>query len=90
MSEYRYKPYYKFNGPTREQPFREELSADEVEQRLERFASELMPYFEGISGVVIRHLEGGVVSVAVGISQQKCDDIVKKCLNELDLFAYKV
>lgn len=90
MSEYKYKPYYKYNGPTRDQPFREELSAEEVNRRLELFLIEVGNYFGDDDAAVVRPIQDGVISITTGLAQQECDDTVKKCLNVLDLYARKI
>jgi len=37
MSIYKYQPYYKYDGATYQQPFREELTHDEIEYNLKSF-----------------------------------------------------
>ena len=41
MPLYKYRSYYKFNGPTRDEPFREELSPEEGKENIEDFFSEI-------------------------------------------------
>lgn len=90
MSEYKYKPYYKYNGPTRDQPFREELSAEEVNRRLELFFIQVGSYFGDDDAAVVRPIQDGAISITTGLTQKKCDDKVKICLNILDLYAWKI
>ncbi|ELM6621672.1 hypothetical protein Q2Y23_002636 [Vibrio fluvialis] len=89
MSTYKYNPYYHYNGPTHAQPLREELTVEESESRIELFFSELENYFGDIS-VVINRLPSNIVEITTDLTQTECDEIVKQCLNSLDLFAHKV
>lgn len=86
MPTYKYKPYYKFNGPTRAEPLREELSANEVRQRLELFTREVRCYFEDLSAKLEFEADGALL-VTTDLSQKDCDARVKRCLNSLDLYA---
>lgn len=84
-----YKPYYKYNGPTISQPFREELNADEVKKKIELFFNEISHYFTDVEAT-IAPLDNGVIGINSEISQDECDFRVKRCLNSLDLFANKL
>ncbi|WP_411833526.1 hypothetical protein [Pseudoxanthomonas mexicana] len=72
-----------------EQKFREELSPDEVDRRIESFFAEVGRYFED-TGAVIQPIQGGIVSITTDASQKECDERVKRCLNSLDLYAEKI
>ncbi|WP_111642843.1 hypothetical protein [Marinimicrobium alkaliphilum] len=95
MKSYCYSPYYKYNGPSLDNPLREELTAEEVQRRLELFPQELPHYFADLNAdIQVRKSENNerdyVVCISVAASQSECDEQVKRCLNSLDLFADKV
>jgi hypothetical protein len=87
MSVFKYKPYYQYNGPTKSDPLREELSPEEAENRIKCFFEEIKNYFKDDSVAIKK--EGDLVSITGKINQMDCDEAVKKCLNSLDLFANK-
>jgi len=89
MPTYKYRPYYKYSGPTLSQPFREELSEVEVGRRLGLFFEELGNYFDD-AGDVIEPVGDGVIGVTTELTEAACDELVKRCLNSLDLFAQKI
>ena len=74
MSTFKYKPYYKYDGPTSSNPLREELSLEQVEERLRCFFEDIIHYFEEDITVDI---EGDLVSISGDIKQSDCDDLVK-------------
>lgn len=88
MATYTYKPYYAYNGPTRSQPFREELTAEEIGENLTFFFDHLDSHFVGTDAVVKRD-DAETASVQTTLPEDKCDEIVKGLLNHLDLFAHK-
>lgn len=88
MPTFKYEPYYRFNGPTRADPLQEDLSTEEIRQRMELFTREIASHFEDISAQV-EFAADGVLSVTTDLTQKDCDDRVKRCLNNLDLFARK-
>ncbi|RUO27876.1 hypothetical protein CWE12_13140 [Aliidiomarina sedimenti] len=87
MSTFKYKPYYKFDGQTHSSPSREELSPEEAEERVRCFFEDIAHYFEDNIAI---NKEGDLVSISGDIKQSDCDELVKKCLNSLDLFAHKI
>jgi hypothetical protein len=87
MSTFKYKPFYKYDGPTHSNPLREELSPEESKERLRCFFEDIVHYFDENIAV---SKEGDVVLITGDIKQSDCDELVKKCLNSLDLFAKKV
>lgn len=87
MNTFTYKPYYKYDGPTHSNPLREELSPEEAEERVRCFFEDIVNYFE--ENIAINK-EGDIVSISGDIEQSDCDELVKKCLNSLDLFAHKL
>ncbi len=89
MSLFKYQPYYKYDGPTHSQPFREELSTDEVDRNIELFFYEISDYFVDIQATV-EQLEDGYVGITADITQEDCDERVKRCLNSLDLYAKRI
>ncbi len=88
MPIFRYQPYYKYNGPTRSQPFRAELSADDVERNMGLFFDEIGSYFQDVDATV-EPVGDGIIAITAEITQDDCDERVKRCLNSLDLFADK-
>jgi hypothetical protein len=87
MSTFKYKPYYKYDGPTHSNPLREELSPEEAEERVRCFFEDIEHYFE--EDIAIKK-ENDLVSITGKIKQEDCDEAVKRCLNSLDLFANKI
>tara|TARA_R110000787_G_scaffold181039_1_gene293186 strand:+ start:113 stop:379 length:267 start_codon:yes stop_codon:yes gene_type:complete len=87
MSTFKYKPYYKYDGPTHSNPLREELSPKEAEERVRCFFEDIVHCFE--ENIAINK-EGDLVSISGDFKQADCDEVVKKCLNSLDLFAHKI
>lgn len=82
MPLFKYKPYYKYNGPTLAQPFREELDSDEIEECIEGFYNEVESYFNDI--------KDGYIEISANITQDDCDQRVKNCLNFFDLYANRI
>lgn len=89
MPTFKYQPYYKYNGPTSSQPFREELSAEEAGCKIGLFFDEINLHFANISAT-FELIGNGFVAITADITQQECDERVKNCLNSLDLFAIRV
>lgn len=88
MPLFKYQPYYKYNGPTLSQPFREELSAEQAGRNINLFFDEVGSYFTDV-GATIEPSGDGFICITADITQQDCDERVKRCLNSLDLFAIK-
>ncbi|WP_434026807.1 hypothetical protein [[Pseudomonas] boreopolis] len=89
MPLFKYQPYYQYNGPTLSQPFLEELSADEVKRNIGLFFDEIGSYFADV-GATVEPIGGGFIGITADITQDDCDERVKRCLNNLDLFANRV
>jgi hypothetical protein len=89
MPMFKYQPFYKYNGPTRSDPFREELSVEEVKYNIELFYNEIGSYFKNVRATIERH-DNGFIEIDANITQADCDERVKRCLNNLDLFANRV
>ena len=89
MPLFKYEPYYQYNGPTRSQPFRQELEKDEIDRNMNLFFTEIGMHFADVVAKVER-LSESVVGISSEITQDDCDARVKKCLNSLDLFANKI
>lgn len=89
MPKYKYQPYYYHAGATRENPFREALSDQEVKRRLDLFFEDVERHFEGLQ-VRIERLEDGILCIDADVQMEVCDLRVKRCLNSLDLYAHKV
>ncbi|TMM43245.1 hypothetical protein [Colwellia ponticola] len=88
MHVFKYKPYYHYDGPTRSDPFREELSSEEANDHVESFFSDIERFFA--EGSASFKQEDELIVITTDINETNCDEIVKKCLNSLDLFAHKV
>lgn len=87
MNTFKYKPYYKYDGPTHSNLLCEELSPEEAEERVRCFFEDIVHYFE--ENIAINK-EGGIVSISGDIEQSDCDELMKKCLNSLGLLAHKI
>ncbi|WP_049458538.1 hypothetical protein [Stenotrophomonas maltophilia] len=89
MPLFKYQPYYKYNGPTLSQPFREELNPDQVSHNMSLFFDEIGSYFTDV-GATVEAVGGGFIGITADITQDDCDSRVKRCLNNLDLFANRI
>ena len=88
MNRYFYSPYYQYNGVTHSQPFREELTLEEVNYNIESFFSDIQQYFDEDT-VIIERITENCIKITTEISEIECDERVKNCLNSLDLYAHK-
>jgi hypothetical protein len=88
MPLYKYQPFYKYDGPTHAQPFRDELSSDEEEQNIEDVFSEVETYFD--DEAKFERKEDGFIHITSDVTQTECDEQVKRCLNSLDLYANRI
>lgn len=89
MPTYKYQPYYQYRGPTHAEPDREKLSGSDVEHRLEKFQDEISSFFSDIEST-IKTEPGNVICITAEINKKDCDERVKRCLNELDLYARRI
>lgn len=89
MPVYKYQPYYQYDGPSHSQPWREELTAEEVDSNIEYFFDEVDRYFDDVEAEFER-LPDNYVSITSEITQKDCDERVKQCLNSLDLYANRI
>lgn len=89
MPQFKYKPFYSYNGPTLAEPFREELSEDEASLNVSRFFDEIEHHFADLEAI-FEVDEDGIVSISADITRNDCDARVKRCLNSLDLYATKI
>jgi hypothetical protein len=87
MAIYKYQPYYKYDGPTNSEPFREELDLEQQKENIEDFFSEIERYFE--SDTKFERRDDNYIWITSDISQNDCDERVKRCLNSLDLYAHR-
>jgi len=89
MSIYKYQLYYNYDGPTHSQPFREELTPDEVAYNLECVFSDIDRYFED-GTAEFEKISEKCIGITSDISETNCDERVIRCLNSLDLYAHKI
>lgn len=88
MPVIRYHPYYKYNGATLSDPFREELSDEQATKNIQIFFGELRSHFEDVAATLTPDGEGSIL-ISSELAERDCDERVKRCLNSLDLFAAK-
>lgn len=88
MPIYKYQPYYQYNGATLTQPFREELTQEEIEYSIESFFSDIDRYFDANTATFER-LSENCLEITTDISETECNERVKHCLNNLDLYSHK-
>jgi hypothetical protein len=90
MNRYKYRAYYKFDGPSRAEPFRSEKSPQEIAEALSRFPVELDHYIDGGATVEVPNLQPDAnsshVTVVSEADRMAIDEAVKRCLNALDLY----
>ena len=89
MPTFKYQPYYQYNGPSSSHPFREKLSVEQVRQNMDLFFQDIGHFFTDV-GATVEPIGDGYVAITADITQNECDERVKRCLNGLDLFANKV
>lgn len=87
MKTYSYRPYYQ--GPTPNNPMRDELSADEQKQRLDTLHIDAVNHFEDIGCIVERNAIG-LISITTDMPEKDCHEIMKGLLISLDLRADKL
>lgn len=87
MKTYSYRPYYQ--GPTPTNPMRDELSADEQEQKLETFYADVATHFEDID-CTVKIDNAGLINITTDIPEKDCHEIIKGLLISLDLRADKL
>lgn len=88
MPVFKYRPYYCYNGPSILEPLREKLSVKEVQENIDCFFTDIKQYFDNDNLEIKK--EGDYLTVIGEINQDDCDKVIKKCLNNLDLFADKI
>lgn len=88
MNRYRYRPYYEYTGPSLAQPFREELSPEDVEYNLACFFDDVDRYF--VEGTAEFNRVSDCIEITTNLSESECYERVKQCLNSLDLYAQKI
>jgi len=76
MSIYKYQPYYKYDGATYQQPFREELTHDEIEYNLKSFFFDIDRYFKD-GTATFNKLSENCIEITTDISEAECDSRVK-------------
>jgi hypothetical protein len=90
MSHYKYRAFYRFDGPSRVDPFPTEKSAQEVTEALSRFPLELEHYIDAEATVEVPHpqpLAGfSYVTVVTDADKELIDDAVKRCVSSLQLY----
>ncbi|WP_095113783.1 hypothetical protein [Pseudomonas sp. Irchel 3H7] len=87
MKTYSYRPFYQ--GPSPVNPMRDELSADEQEQKLEMFYADVAAHFENLGSIVKRN-SAGLISITTEVPEKDCHKIVANLLISLDLHADKI
>ena len=65
---------------THSQPFREELTIEEINYNIESFFSDIEQYFDEYT-VVIERISEQCIKITTEITETECDERVKKCLN---------
>jgi len=89
MATYKYTPYYRNDGPSRSEPLRDELSAEDIEHRLQLFLQDVRASFEDVHARVDTE-DDNIVSVTTDLSRAECDERVRGCLSSLGLYAKKI
>ncbi|WP_122688861.1 hypothetical protein [Pseudomonas viridiflava] len=84
MNTYSYKPYYEYDGPTANNPLREELSPEDQRRNIDLFYIDVQNRFEDEEALISR-ADDGVVSIQTSLPKQKCDEWVAEILISLDL-----
>lgn len=87
MKTYSYRPYYQ--GPTPTNPMRDELSADEQEQKLEAFYADVVTHLEDV-GCTVKRNSVGLIDITTDMPEKDCHEIMKGLLISLDLRADKL
>ncbi|WNC95221.1 hypothetical protein RI103_38720 (plasmid) [Paraburkholderia sp. FT54] len=91
MHRFQYRAYYAYNGPSKVEPFRSELSAEEVEDALSSFSRHLEHYLKPGAVVEADEYEPGardrVFSVETDSDRAATNEAVASCLTSFDLYA---
>ena len=90
MNTYKYMPYYQYNGPTIDNPLREELSLEDQERNKLFFYTDVENYFEDDSSASVYKEKDGTVVINTILPKEECDKIVADLLRALDLLAKKI
>ena len=88
------RAYYEYSGPSKSDPFRNELTQEQVNDHLERFPSELEHALDGPGSSAKVEIEKTdtvnreiTVLIESPLSTRDYDNALKRTLNGLDLFA---
>ncbi|MFM0617517.1 hypothetical protein PQR37_26015 [Paraburkholderia nemoris] len=94
MNRFSYRAYYAYDGPSHADPFRSEKTPNEVAEALARFPIDLEHRVDGGTTVetptVQPDSQSSHVTVVTLADERSIDEVVKKCLNSLDLFGQKL
>lgn len=95
MNRFEYQVYYEYSGPTTASPLRMPKTADEIQDALSTFPSDLGhflcdPDAQVTTNEMKRTTNSIFVIVATKDSEQQVNDAVGRCLNSFDLFGKKL
>ena len=95
MNKFGYRVYYQYSGPTKEDPFLDPKSEDELSHAFWRFPDDLRAALDDPKAqVVTDEKEQSPSSITVVVttmkSEQTVDEDVRYCCEQLDLFAKKL
>ncbi|WP_323158863.1 hypothetical protein [Pseudomonas viridiflava] len=89
MNSFKYKPYYQYNGPTADDPLKDQLSPEDQERNIVLFYTDVINAFEDGDAVVQRDKEGAI-SIQTHLSKKDCDERIAQILTSLDLLGRKL
>lgn len=94
MIKAKIRAYYSYEGPTKSDPFREELSQDRINDHLERLPNELEHALAGSDSQEKVEVERTdlakreiLLLIECSLPKRDYDNALKRTLNGLDLFA---
>lgn len=90
MLIFKYNPYYEYLGPTQSDPFRKLLSEEQIAQNMHDFYNHLDYAFTNTDAIFKLESSGAVSIATENLSEQECDERMKRHLNSFDLFAHKI
>lgn len=88
-----YRVYYEFNGPTKSDPMRTLKTEEQVSDALDRVAFELSVRLDDDNArITASPVENGAITLTAETAKtdESFSQALKKCLNDLDLFASKI
>lgn len=90
MNHFRYRAYYTYAGPSKAEPFRTELTVEEVEDALSSFPQHLDHYLDAAAAAQPDGYRPGtrerIFTIVTARDRATTNDAVARCLSSFDLY----